>query len=452
MRIITNQILTLNEVAKITGSPLQKSDIPINAIVTNSKEAQKNDLFIALKGDVFCGEDFVKEAAQNGAFILSVRDKKAEITVPSAEAALLNIASYYKRKLKNLRYTIAITGSVGKTTAKNILSEVLKSKYTVHSTYKNYNNYLGVSHTVLTAPIDCEILVIEMGMNHLREISMLSSAVSPNISVITNIGTAHIGNLGNRETIAKAKLEIADGMTSPLIIVPTEETLLMKAEGRYGFSISGENADCFLKNIKEDECGTVFDILTKTHEIRNLRINIPGKHILSSVAIAASVLDAAGDDLTILREALPEIKGERVVRAKMLKCGKYNVYDDTYSASYEATIANFELLAQKKQKMCCVLGDMLELGAQTKLLHEKIGAAVFKYGFKRLFTFGKSATNIAIGAQRAGMLREFIFINEDIDKPQITAEQINNNCTSEELLFFKASHAVHAEKILEFLN
>lgn len=452
MKIIPNQILTLNEIAAATGATYTGTSAAINAIVTNSQEAKKNDLFIALSGDTFNGEDFVKDAAQNGAFVLSKKAKNAEIKVADTERALLSIASYYKQKLQKLKCTIAITGSVGKTTTKNLISEVLKKNFSVHSTYGNYNNYLGVSHTVLTAQNECEILVIEMGMNHIGEISMLSKAVSPDISVITNVGTAHIGNLGNRETIAKAKLEIKDGMINPLIIVPYEEKLLKEAKGHYTFSLCSDTPDCYLKNIRDDEQGATFDVHTKTQSISDVRINIPGKHILSSVAITAAIIGNIGLDFSLLKEALPEVKQESVVRAKMLKCGKYRVYDDTYSASYEATLANFELLAKKEKNLCCVLGDMLELGEKSKLLHEKIGAETVKFGFSKLFTFGKAATNIAIGAQKAGMDKSCIFINEDLNDPKATAEQIKMNCNGDELLFFKASHAIHAERILEYIN
>lgn len=452
MKIIPNQTLTLNEIAKATGADYTGPDTPLRAIVTDSREADKEDLFVALSGDTHNGEDFVRDAAQSGAFILSKEAKNAEIKVADTEGALLDIASYYKKKLRKLKYTIAITGSVGKTTTKNLISEVLRNNFSVHSTYGNYNNYLGVSHTVLTAQNECEILVIELGMNHIGEISRLSKAISPDISVITNVGTAHIGNLGNREAIARAKTEIKDGMKKPFIILPEEEALLKQVKGRYSFSVFADSADCHLKNVLDDELGATFDVHTKSQIIRDVRINVPGNHILSSVAITAAIIDLMGLDLGLLKEALPKIKAENVVRAKILKCGKYRIYDDTYSASYEATLANLELLAKKEKNLCCVLGDMLELGEKSKLLHEKVGAETVKYGIRKLFTFGKAATDIANGAQKAGMDTSCIFINENVNDPRATAEQIKKNCNGDELLLFKASHAIHAERILEHIT
>lgn len=451
MKIVPSIKLTLTDIARATGAPLPQIDSTICAIATNSQECNEHDLFIALNGESTSGENFTENARQNGAFILSAKDKKADIKVANTEYALLRIAKYYKQKLKNLKCTVAVTGSVGKTTTKNMLSKILATEYQVHATYANYNNYLGLTHTILTAPQDTEILVIEMGMNHFGEISNLSMSAAPDVAVITNVGTAHLGNLGSREAIAKAKLEITDGMTKRLIVIPAEEELLKKTVGKYTFSIFEKGANCFIENIRADGTGAFFDVRASTQYAKDVRINIPGRHILSAVAIASSVIDILGENLSILKKALPQIEEKDIVRARLKRYGVYDVYDDTYSSSPEATIANFELLAVKYKKMSCVLGDMLELGAASESLHEKLGNAVVRYGFQRLFTFGKSASYIAKGAISAGMRPERIFINEDITAPQITAEQIKKNCMSDEILLFKASHATHAERIFDFL-
>jgi len=451
MKIYPKFKLTLSEISNAVGAPVQKSDAEINAIVTNSKEASVGDLFIALDGESTSGENFTDFAARAGAFILSKKDS-ADIKVRDTGAALLSLAAYYKSKLKGIKYTVAITGSVGKTTTKNLLSKILSQHFCVHSTYGNYNNFLGVSHTLLTAPPETEILIIEMGMNHIGEISELSKAVSPNIAVITNVGSAHIGNLGSKERIAKAKLEILDGMQQPLLISPEDEKLLEKIDERYTYSVNQKGADCFLRCVAENTSTSVFDIYTEKQSIKNLHIRIPGKHILSSVAICAAVIENMGLSLDILSETLPEITEDDVVRAKLRKFGIYTVYDDTYSASVEATLANLELIANRYEKVSCVLGDMLELGEKTKELHIKVGAAVALYGFHKLFTFGKSAAYIADGALANGMSKDKIFINDDLSTPKITADQIKSNCESDEILLVKASHATHAERIFPYLE
>ena len=452
MRIVPTHQLTINEIARTTGSPELSINEPIGAIVTNSKEVEKNDLFVALNGDFSSGENYTAEAKDKGAFILSAKDKSADISVSNTEAALLSIVSYYKKKLNNLKFTIAVTGSVGKTTTKNMIYEILSTDYIVHSTYENYNNFLGVAHTVLTACADCEVLVIEMGMNHIGEISHLSRSVAPDISVITNVGSAHIGNLGSREKIAEAKLEIIDGMKNGMLIVPFEEELLQVPYKKYTYSLNSPLADCFLKIREENESGALFDFYTKNQCVNDIKLNIPGHHILSAASIALSIAYYIDADLESIKKAFLKISETKLVRAKYISIGAYTIYDDTYSASFEATDAVMKMLSMKTENLCCVLGDMLELGEKSKELHERIGAAAVKYGFKKLFTYGKKATDIAIGAVKSGFKKENVFVNENTDLPQITAEQIKKNCMPGDLILFKASHAIHAKKIFDFLN
>ena len=223
MRIILSVPLTLSEIAEnALSTHIFKGNVTVNAIVTNSKKASPGDLYIPLMGEKHNGEDYTEEARSRGAYILSSRDCNADIKTDDTTLSLLKIASYYKSKLRSLKKIIAITGSVGKTTTKNVLAKMVGAKYITHATKENFNNYIGLSYTLLSAPIDTEIIIAEIGMNHLGEISLMSKILNPDISVITNIGTSHIGNLGSRDMIAKAKLEITDGMKIINLVVPYE--------------------------------------------------------------------------------------------------------------------------------------------------------------------------------------------------------------------------------------
>ena len=195
-------------------------------ITTDSREACEGDLFFSLTSDKSSAEEHVKEARNKGAISVSSLSKEADFLVFDCQKTLLKLAIYYKAQLKSLKATIAITGSVGKTTTKEFCASFLSASYKVHKTYMNYNNLLGVSLSILSAASDTEIFILELGMNNLGEIRKLSDAIEPDYAVITNIGTAHIGNLGSRKLIAQAKLEIASGMTDEKIIVPYEEQLL----------------------------------------------------------------------------------------------------------------------------------------------------------------------------------------------------------------------------------
>lgn len=451
MRIIPKLPITLREIADATNTNITSNE-SIVAITTSSKEVCPGDLFVAIKGETANGEDFTEEAKNKGAYILSSKDDCSDFKVNDTLVALLEIASHYKTKLKHLKSTVAITGSVGKTTSKNILSKMLSHQKRVHYTEGNYNNFLGLSHTILNAPIDTEVLVAEIGMNHLGEIDILSKALKPDISVITNIGTSHVGNLGSREIIAKAKLEILNGMKSPKVIVPYEEELLKNVSGKYTYSTEFNDANCFIHPKNLTAFGSVFDIHTQKYDIYNQRITLPGRHILKSVAISISVMELLNLNNEEISASLPSLDST-CTRAKLAKIGAITVYDDTYSSSPEAVIAVFNLLSlDKNTQKSCMLGDMLELGSDAEKLHKMIGTAVVEYKFEKLFAFGIYAPFIAEGAKSAGMKDENIFINTDINAPQITAKQILENSKSGEIILFKASHTVHAERIYDFLD
>lgn len=453
MRIIPNLKITIGEIAALFNlSDVKGKNDEIRAFTTDSREVCPGDVFVALDGENGSGEDYVYEAKEKGAYIISSRDADADFKVDNTYFALLKIAAFYKQKLSSLKTVIGITGSVGKTTAKNVLSKLLSDKYRVHATEKNYNNFLGLSHTILTAPTDTEIIVAELGMNHMGEIETMSRALRPNIAIITNIGTAHVGMLGNRERIATAKLEIIRGMSKPTVIVPYEEILLKDTPGKYTYSTENESADCFILPKSELYSGSRFDIHTKKWCVPENSTALPGHHVLNSIAIGVSVLDILDFNAHEVKSSLKKISPD-LIRANQYQIGKITVYDDTYSSSPEATIAIFKLLSlDKKRTRSCVLGDMLELGEFAEKLHEKIGEAVYNYGFKRLYAFGKYARIIAAGAKRAGMEAKNIFINCDVGAPEITAEQIIEKSEPGEIILFKASHDVHAERICECLK
>ena len=453
MRIALNIPLTLKEIAQAAGSPLlAASDATVSHVATNSKEVAAGDLFIALKGERTDGADFIPEAKARGGFILSERYTDTNISVSDTEEALLNIVRLYKSKLTSLKKTIAVTGSVGKTTTKNILREILASKYKVHATNKNFNNALGLFLTVITAPADTEILVLEMGMNHIGEIALLSQAATPDLAIITNIGNAHVGNLGSREMIAKAKLEVILGMRDKKLIVPYDEPLLNRNENFYTVSTKSDAADLFVRINGMDQFGSNLSVYSNGARLFDAHTAIPGEHIASALSFATLAAILSGVDIGSIKSSISALDPS-TARARLIDVGGYKIYDDTYSSSPEAVIANFELLSLYcTLQRSCVLGDMLELGARTEELHRKIGEAVYKYGFRRLYALGVYSPFIARGAMEAGMPREHIFVNTDITAPEITAKEILENANREEIILVKASHALHAERIYEFLK
>lgn len=451
MRIVPDIPLTLKDISTALNSKEKYGDIFINAFTTDSRLAVKGDVFIAVEGECESGEKYVKEAKNKGAYVISAKYEGADFPVKSTKDAILDLIKYYRSKFA-LRELIAISGSVGKTTAKNILCDMLKTKHRVHKTYENFNNYLGVFHTVMSMPRDTEIAIFELGMNHTGEISELSLALSPTLSVITNVGVAHIGNLGSRENIAKAKLEILDGMKKKRYIAPFEEELLASSETRITVSREDKGADCYIRSVDHSKAGTNVSIKTKRFDIPSVNIPLPGEHILFPVGCGALIFDHLGHNKKELVWAIERIK-ESSVRAGFKRIGALTFYDDTYNSSPEALYAVFKLLRENSdKKISCVLGDMLELGEKSEDLHKEVGHRVAKLGFDKLFTFGPLAESIALGATDSGMDKNSIFKNPDLTRPEKTAKQIRLLCRDDEIILCKASHAVEMGRILDWLE
>jgi len=445
MRIKLGMPITTSEIAFSTNGLLRTENKTVSYITTCSSEVFEGDLFVALAGVHLNGEDYIQEAREKGGIILST-SKYADITVDDTYVALLSLAKDYKKRLPNLKYTVAITGSAGKTTTKNFLYFLLKNSYKTHATEENYNNRLGVALTLLSSPCDTEILITELGMNHEGEISELSEAVSPDIAVITNVGTAHIGNLGTRGQIAKEKLCVCCE-TVKHTVVPLDEQLLSDATNKYTVSLDNPNANAFLIPFFYGKSGYIFDFYSKNTRLIARKLNIPGEHNLTCLAYALTVCSLIGiKDFSNIEKI-----SDMLLRQKRLFVGKYEIYDDTYSASPEATLAIMKLISELKIKRSAVLGDMLELGQETEAMHFKIGCAAKEYGFERLFLFGVYSGYIRDGAKRCGFVEKNIFINDDITRPELTARQIKDNYNGE-LLLFKGSHAVRLERIYKFLE
>ena len=284
MRIDLGTPMTLEEIAYATGGNHKQNAI-IKSITTDSREVEEGDLFIAIKGDKFDGADYVSEVKKRGGFVLASVPLYSDILHPNGADALLSLATYYIKTLPYLLYKIGITGSVGKTTTKEFLKIMLSDRYITHASKGNFNNQIGMPMSILSAEKNTQVLLMEMGMNHPGEISNLSRCLRPDIGIITNIGTAHIGNLGCRENIAKAKLEITDGMNDGILFTPADEPLLRCEKKCVKFSLTNKNADYFIESSKEN---TVF-IFKSGRLYANAKFNILGEHNLN-VYLLRSVL------------------------------------------------------------------------------------------------------------------------------------------------------------------
>lgn len=452
--------MSLNEIAKTTQGELFFSrPVQIHNISLDSREIEEGTLFIAYKGERFDGHDYIGKAFEGGAACIVAeripyKVKGNIILVDSTLDALHAIASKHREDVGAL--TVGITGSVGKTTTKQFVASVLARKYRTHRTDRNFNNEIGLPLTILKMPADSEALVLEMGMSFSGEIERLSRTAKPDIAVITNIGTSHIENLGSREGIRDAKLEIRAGLRDGgTLILSGDEPLLAGIEGAVYTGIDNENCDYRAVNIREDGAGSCFDIVTRDGICRDLRINIPGEHNVRNAVVAFAVGRAAGVSDDEIALGLLDFEGVEM---------RQNIYDfegktfieDCYNASPESMKASLSVLCRignmRGGRKIAVLGNMLELGAYSPELHRRVGEAAASLGTDILFCFGQEADNIADGAVSCGFDREKVKCFPDIGSVVSLGEALRDELRAGDNVLFKASRGVKLERVIEYLK
>ena len=444
MRIKLAYPMTLGEFASATKSTLNSphSNEVIYYISTDSREIFPGDLFVALKGEKYDGEAFVTDIIKNGAFHISKSHLPYGIKTDDTREALLKLAKYYKSKLRYLRHTIGITGSVGKTTTKEFAKVILSQKYSVSATNENLNNTLGVPLTLLSAQKDTEILLIEMGMNSMGEISKSSICISPNISIILNVGNSHVGMLGSREKIAKAKLEILDGMENGTLLVPLSEPLLKKTNALF-WDRFNTDADFYFGNSDK------LDLFVGGALYSRLNFRLKAWHLMDCLLAACACGVLSGLEPDELKRGVFNISEENT-RQKIVKVEDFYFLTDFYNSSPESITAAFDSLFMLRPYIAksVLLGDILELGEQSEQLHREVGERFAKYNFRNLYLLGKYSKNIFDGATSRGFPKNRIFINEDAENHSLTVDQIKENHVYGEIILMKASRGLRLERIL----
>lgn len=465
MRIELAYPLTLSEIAKYTKSEAyEKNESIIKYITTDTREIEAGDLFVAIKGETFDGNEYAERALSLGAVsvlcdrIAEGADKGKMILCANTVNALGDLAREYLSLHR--KKTVAITGSVGKTTTKEFIYSVLSQKFKVHKTEGNRNNELGLPYTVLSIKEDTEILITEMGMCARGEIEYLSNIVKPDVSVITVIGSSHLEHLGTRENICDAKMEIVSGMNEGGILFVNGDEPLLRRESykKYSpkfLSLNGsESSDCYVKNIETEGEITSFD-LSFEGKTYNMQANGIGRHIAQAAAFGAVVGKTLGMSEKEITKGLLSYKTEKM-RQNIYKIGSITVIDDCYNASPESMRAASDVLrdlAKKKgARAVALLGDMKELGENTRALHEGVGEYMAKNGLDLLFTFGPIAENYKTGAIRGKMNEGYIFTNTDVSSPEASGEALVRELKEGDVLLIKASRAMAAEEIIKYLE
>ena len=422
-----------SEIAVAINGKLIGKDEKIEAITINSKEHSKApSCFFAINGKRFNGADFIDEAIKNGARLVVTQEKiNASVTVIYVEnvvKALGLLAKKHKGKTK----IIAITGSNGKTTTKDMVISILKTKYSVTGTIANLNNEIGTALTLLSIKNE-DFCVVEIGMRALGEIEWLSYIAEPNVGVITNCGTAHIEKLGSRKNIFKAKTELLKYVKEYAILPNENRFKKLNNDGIERIYIDKKHK---VKNINRCESSIRFDI----DSCKSIEIDSIYMHDINNALIAYSIGRLFKLDDNQIKDGFKNFKKEKN-RGTIIAVNKFLILSDCYNASYESMRdAIFSIKAQFKNKRIAVLlGDMLELGEKSNKFHFKIGRLCKQLKIDKLFVYGNFARYYIRGFNGGLEYKEF---NEIPSKLSTELDQTY-------VLLVKASNSINFEKIIE---
>ncbi len=434
---------------------LGDSNTFIEKIIIDSRLSRSNTLFIPIIGEKYDGHIFMEEAYAKGCrnFLCDKNHSFLKkdinlIVVDDTTEALCNIAKGYKNRF-NIPF-IAVTGSVGKTSTKDIISSVLSTEYDVLKTQGNLNNNIGLSKTLLNLDNLNDIAVLELGMDKSLEIAYLSNMINPNIAVITNIGMSHIMNFKDgQEGIYKAKMEIVDGLKdNGLLIVNGDDKFLGKLESNNSYKVikcgfSSSN-DIYCKSYNIDKYGTSFICVYKNKEYE-FSLNTIAKHNILNAMFGVVIGLEYDIDYEQIKKGLLNCKFSSN-RLDISITDKYIIINDTYNACYESVISAFDVLNNFEGRKVAILGDILELGDYSKEIHQKIGKNI---DCDLLITIGNYSKYIGEGAvsNSFDLSKWYHFLRkEDF------YNKVNELLFKGDIVLAKASRAMKFDEIVEFLK
>lgn len=444
----------------LVGDPTDRH-LVVLGVSTDTRTLTANQLFVPLVGERFDGHAFYQQAAERGAAAslwqedhpLPEKRPVPLIVVKDCLAALQKMAQTYR--LEWNRPIVAVTGSNGKTTTKELLASVLGSRFQVHKTQGNLNNHIGVPLTLLSIPATAEAAVIEMGMSNRGEISFLSRLTRPNYAVITNIGESHIQFLGSRAGIAEAKLEILDGLSQDGILVYDGDEPLLNER------LTGEKRTLIPVGIGEHNVDRPLDIqmngtngYTFVSAQTQTRFALPilGKHNVKNALLAIQIGRAFGLTEEEIQRGLANVQGVGKRLERVTARNGMQILDDSYNASPTSVKAALNLLSElepQKEKWA-LLGDIRELGEEwEEKLHREVGRYAIESGIHRLYTIGERGRWIAEGAKEVNSTSDRVI--HHLSSQEEAIELLHREGNPKALLLVKASRAMQLDQVVKRL-
>jgi len=461
---------TVKAVAQnVKGALIGDSDLEVSGCIIDSRQAQGGEMFFALPGEHVDGHDFIEAAWKKGAVLViaeearfqgtakrqSAPEGKALLLVKSVFTTLQELAKAWHLELG--AKVVAVTGSNGKTTTKDMIGAVLSQGFRVHYSKENHNNELGLPLTVLNAPVGTEILVLEMGMRGLGEIKDLCEIAKPDVGVITNIGTTHLELLLTQERIAQAKWELIEALPAEGIAIINADDLFSVQKSKKDqhsirfYGLEGAFEELHIKGAHLQPwgaLGTTFDVNYRD-ELATVNLPLPGKHNVLDALAALAVGTAFGIPLVEGCAGLAKLELSKM--RLEVRPGIFGtiLINDVYNANPISMQASLQVLKERAggNKTLAILGEMYELGTAAESGHREVGETLAKLGVSELITVGKLAEEIAQGARMAGYSEEHINVTYTLEDAVTKAKDFLTLFGPDLWVLIKGSRGMKMEKI-----
>ena len=379
----------------ISCKPNSNKAIKFQGVCTDTRGGVSGKLFIALEGVNFDGHNFIQQAEALGASAV-IAHKKVDSNLPTlvvnnSEEAYQKLAAWHRQSFSPI--VIAITGSNGKTSTKNMLHSILSLHGPTLSTKGNLNNHLGVPKTLLELEKNHQYCIIEMGASHLNEIELLCKLAQPNIAIITNANNAHLGEFGSEENLVKAKGEILESLSEDGIAIVNKSSphinIWEEISGTKSLTFFGNDSNIYASGIKQFKSTLNFNLNFNNSSI-NLTLSMIGLHQIENVLAAAACAINLGISPDLIKKGLEKVRPEKS-RLELIELQNFTILDDSYNANPESMKAAIDSLKQFSGKKVLVLGTMAELGKDSSRLHQEIGDYARKQNIDSLITIGQEA-------------------------------------------------------------
>ena len=444
--------VSVSKIADFIGGRLCGEDCFVTNITTDSRNAVNGTMFIGIKGERVDGNDFATDFLKNGGMCavvekdIEIPDGKSVVFVDDTKKAIRDIAEYYRKTLEI--DVIGVTGSVGKTSTKDMLFSVVSKGFETNATKGNFNNEIGVPLTVFGLDSGYKKAIIEMGMSNLGEISRLTKIAKPDVAVITNIGTAHIGNLGSRENILKAKLEILEGMpSSGLVVLNGDDSMLWGSKDKIDLktiycAIENQDADVVAYDVVAEKNGTEFKLKIDEKEYK-FKINTAGRHHVYNAMAAVVCGLHFGMNVEDIIKGVADF-APTGMRQKEIEVNGIKMIEDCYNASADSMKSSLETLKSvgADLRTIAVLGDMLEQGDFAEENHRLVGVYSAENNVDTLVTVGNDSRFIADEAKKQGVKNIFEFSDNES-----TANFLATYVKKGDIVLFKASRGMKLEEV-----